>query len=37
MQRFVKIVSSYKLLGIFAKRLILGVWQGSEFASAIHP
>ena len=37
MQRFVKIVNIYQLLAIFAKPFILGVRQGSEFGSGIHP
>ena len=30
---FVKIVSGWKLLTIFAKSFILDIWQGSEYAS----
>ena len=33
--RFVKIVSGFQPVTIFAKRLILDVWQGSEYASAL--
>ena len=35
MERFAKIVNRYKPLNIFAKRSILDVRQGSEYASAI--
>ena len=35
MERFVKILNGYKLFGIFAKRSILDVWQGSECAFEI--
>ena len=31
MDRFAKIVNSYKPLTIFAKRSILDIWQGSEY------
>ena len=34
MQRFEKKVESFEALTIFAKRFILDVWQGSEYASA---
>ena len=34
MERFAKVVNGWKLLIIFAKRSILDVWQGSEYASA---
>ena len=33
-ERFEKIVEDFELLTIFAKRSILDVWQGSEYASA---
>ena len=36
MELFVKIVSGFWLLTIFAKRSILNIWQGSEYASARH-
>ena len=35
MDRFVKVVNSYKLLTIFAKRSILHVRQGSQYASVL--
>ena len=33
MERFAKIINSFQPLTTFAKRSILDVWQGSEFAS----
>ena len=33
MERFAKIVNDLKSLAILSKRSILGVWQGSEYAS----
>ena len=33
MEPFAKIVNGFQLLTIFAKRSILGIWQGSEYAS----
>ena len=35
MERFVKTVNGVKLLIIFAKRSILDVWQGCEYASLL--
>ena len=35
MARFLKIVNDLKLLAILAKRSILAVWQGSEYASVL--
>ena len=34
MERFEKIVEGFDPLTIFAKRFILDVWQGSEYATA---
>ena len=34
MERFEKIIEGFEPLSIFAKRSILNVWQGSEYASA---
>ena len=33
MEPVVKIISNYNLLTFFTKRLILGFWKGSEYAS----
>ena len=35
MKRFAQIVNDFWPLGIFAKRSILEVWQGSEYASDV--
>ena len=35
MESFAKIVNGFQSLTIFAKRYILDVWQGSEYASWI--
>ena len=36
MERFAKIVNGWKSLIIFVKRFMLGVWQGSEYASGVN-